>query len=94
MKSDLKFPGDHPALPLHPASAKIVHVLGVSTEAGAESNQQQVTCIIKTRANGSQHGGQVELDVAFQEEDGVVRLNGASSAYDLTGREVDSYECF
>jgi len=37
---------------------------------------------------------QPELEVVFEEGEGVVRLDEASSPHDLTGREVESYECF
>ncbi|CAD0082712.1 unnamed protein product, partial [Aureobasidium vineae] len=85
---------DYPVLPSHPASARIINVLGFSTRTSARRKQQQTTCIIKAVKDRSQHQGQRELDAVFQDGDGGVRLDEAGSPLCLIGREVESYECF
>ncbi|CAD0107056.1 unnamed protein product, partial [Aureobasidium uvarum] len=85
---------DYPVLPLHPASARIINVLGISAKISARHKQQQVTCIIKAGANRSQFQTPTELDVVFREGDGGLRLDEADSPLCLKGREVESYECF
>ncbi|THY51268.1 hypothetical protein D6C98_05701 [Aureobasidium pullulans] len=95
---------DYPVLPLHPTSARISNVLGVSTEVTARHKQQQVTCIISAGNDSSERrfvardrGAKLEkmgVTVSFQEGDGVVRFDGPKSIWHLERREVKSYECF
>ncbi|KEQ80939.1 hypothetical protein D6C78_02323 [Aureobasidium pullulans] len=95
---------DYPVLPLHPTSARISNVLGVSTEVTARHKQQQVTCIISAGNDSSERKfvgrdrgakqAEMEVTVSFQEGDRVVRFDGPDSTWHLKGREVKSYECF
>ncbi|THX99231.1 hypothetical protein D6D03_07339 [Aureobasidium pullulans] len=95
---------DYPVLPLHPTSARISNVLGVSTEVTARRKQQQVTCIISAGSDSSERGfvardrgaklWKMGVTVSFQEGDGVVKFVGPKAMWHLEGREVKSYECF
>lgn len=104
--ADMNYPhiGDYPVLPLHPTSARIVNVLGLSSESTARHRRREITCVVGTVSStqmdrssfrpGGAMKAETKAEVMFQESDDTVRLDKALSPLFLAEKEVESYECF